>query len=332
VHLDLSPKTFRIALVLVTLACSAFFLAQGTTTLVAAKVFPTSATGGAKPSSGPIEARKGDALPELQKILARNIFDPLTGPLWPPKSEVTELPVTPIDSAAPLAPGQLPPACEGSSRLIASIFSEKRPEWSFASLSMGAESPLLYRFGGQFDGKEIDAIYPEAVYLKAGNGALCSLRLFKSGEPPAARPGVVSAAPATEPAAPSPLASAGGSLSEAELDQGIKQLGDNKFSVNRTLLDKVLANQGEIMRSARVVPHEENGRVIGVKLYGIRRSSILGKLGLQNGDLMRTINGFDMASPDSALEAYSKLRSASNFSVAVTRRGAPVTMDYQVGN
>jgi general secretion pathway protein C len=333
VHLDLSPKTFRISLVLVTLACCAFFLAQGTTTLLAASIFPTAPASAANASTGPIEPRKGDMPPDFHKILERNIFDPTTGALWPPKTEMAEQTAEPIDSAAPLAPGQLPPACEGSSRMIASIHSDKKPEWSFASLSMGAESPLLYRYGGQFDGKQIDAIYPEAVYLKASNGGLCSLRLFKSGEQTAARSPVTSTPPATEPA-PSPLASAasGGSISEAELDQGIRQLGDNKYSVNRALLDKVLANQGEIMRSARVVPHEENGRVIGVKLYGIRRSSILGKLGMQNGDLMRTINGFDMASPDSALEAYSKLRSASNFSVAVTRRGAPVTMDYQVGN
>ena len=86
------------------------------------------------------------------------------------------------------------------------------------------------------------------------------------------------------------------------------------------------------MRSARVVPHEENGRVVGVKLYGIRRSSLLGKLGIQNGDMLRTINGFDMSAPDSALEAYAKLRSARNLSVAVVRRGAAVTMEYQIAN
>jgi general secretion pathway protein C len=67
-----------------------------------------------------------------------------------------------------------------------------------------------------------------------------------------------------------------------------------------------------------------------VKLYGIRRSSLLGKLGLQNGDMMRTINGFDMSSPDSALEAYTKLRSAGNLSIATVRRGAPVTMEYDI--
>jgi general secretion pathway protein C len=78
------------------------------------------------------------------------------------------------------------------------------------------------------------------------------------------------------------------------------------------------------------VPHEQDGKVVGVKLYGIRRKSLLGSLGLQNGDLLRTINGFDMSSPDTALEAYSKLRSANNLTMAVTRRGRATNMEYGI--
>ena len=121
-----------------------------------------------------------------------------------------------------------------------------------------------------------------------------------------------------------------GGISEAELNQNINAVSETKFAVPRTFVDKILQNQGEIMRSARIVPHEENGQVVGVKLYGIRRNSLLGKLGLQNGDLLRTINGFEMSSPDTALEAYSRLRSASNLSVAVTRRGRPMNIDYDI--
>ena len=67
-----------------------------------------------------------------------------------------------------------------------------------------------------------------------------------------------------------------------------------------------------------------------VKIYGIRRSSLLGRLGIQNGDMLRTINGFDLTEPDSVLEAYTRLRSAERLSLSVERRGQAVTMDYQV--
>lgn len=336
-HFDLHPKRTRIVIILVTLACCAFFLAQGTSNLVAAKFLPTTlpsaAVATAKP--GEREALKGERPPDFHTILERNIFDPTTGSLWPPKPVIDPTTVVAPGDAAPppLAEGEMPPVCDGQARLVATIYSEGLPEWSFASVAIGSATTLLYRPGNQIENRQLDSIFPEAVYLKAGNGALCSLMMFH----PEGLTKTASAAPAVaEPAAEGSVAPAtpsfyGSSLTEAELDSSIKQVSDNKYSVTRTLIDKVLANQSELMRSARVVPHEENGRVIGVKLYGIRRSSLLGKLGLQNGDLMRTINGFDMSSPDSALEAYTKLRSAGNLSVNVVRRGSPVTMDYQVG-
>jgi general secretion pathway protein C len=37
-----------------------------------------------------------------------------------------------------------------------------------------------------------------------------------------------------------------------------------------------------------------------------------------------------MASPDTALEAYSKLRSADNLTVAVQRRGRNVNLQYHI--
>ena len=57
---------------------------------------------------------------------------------------------------------------------------------------------------------------------------------------------------------------------------------------------------------------------------------LLGTLGLQNGDRLEAINGFTMASPEKALEAYARLRTASNLNVKLNRRGAPATIDYRI--
>jgi general secretion pathway protein C len=137
------------------------------------------------------------------------------------------------------------------------------------------------------------------------------------------------APPAPATATPAPPMVPGG-ISEAEMDQNIKAISETKFGVPRSFVDRILSNQAEILSSARVVPHEENGQVVGVKLYGIRRNSLLGKLGLQNGDLLRTINGFAMSSPDTALEAYTRLRTASNLAVAVVRRGQAMNIEYDI--
>ena len=114
------------------------------------------------------------------------------------------------------------------------------------------------------------------------------------------------------------------------MESGITRNSDTSFTVQRQLVDQILENQAELMRTARIIPHEENGRVVGVKMYGIRRNSLLGRLGMQNGDMLRTINGFDMSSPDSALEAYARLRNVDHLTLNVVRRGQATTIDYQI--
>jgi general secretion pathway protein C len=65
-------------------------------------------------------------------------------------------------------------------------------------------------------------------------------------------------------------------------------------------------------------------------MYAIRPNSVFAKIGMQNGDTISSINGFDMTSPDKALEVYTKVRSASNLSVSLVRRGQPVSMEYAI--
>ena len=47
-------------------------------------------------------------------------------------------------------------------------------------------------------------------------------------------------------------------------------------------------------------------------------------------DLIKAINGLDMSTPDKALEAYTKLKTASHLSVRLERRGEDLTLDYQI--
>jgi general secretion pathway protein C len=336
VSFALQGQRLSVAIILVTLAVSAHLLARGATSIVAGKVLPPEPVAAAVKVTGAVERPPGSDPPDIHAILARNIFDPATGSLWPPKPvEVPESAATPEIVQEEVTPGVIPPACDGSMRLVASVFSEGAEDWSFASVTTGSDAPMLYRQGSRVQDKELVMVMPSAVYMRSANGRLCSLMLFvppptaSSAPPP--DPAVAAATPPSVAQPPTmPGLVAAGSISETELDQGIKAEGETKFTVQRSFVDRVLQNQAEIMRSARIVPHEENGQVIGVKLYGIRRNSLLGKLGLQNGDLLRTINGFNMSSPDTALEAYAKLRTADNLSVAVVRRGRPLTVDYDI--
>src|SRR5206468_2633129 len=116
----------------------------------------------------------------------------------------------------------------------------------------------------------------------------------------------------------------------ADIASKIQRISATEFNVDKQVVDKVLENQAELMRSARIVPEQENGKVIGIRLFGVRPDTLLGTLGLENGDRVQSINGFDMASPEKALEAYARLRTADHLTVQVNRRGQNTNIDFNI--
>lgn len=92
-------------------------------------------------------------------------------------------------------------------------------------------------------------------------------------------------------------------------------------TISRASLNAWLADEDDVLSSARVIPYEENGAVVGMRLYGIRRTSRLGLLGFQNGDTVRSVNDVPVTDPERLLEAYSRIRDASEIRVLLTRRG-----------
>jgi general secretion pathway protein C len=116
----------------------------------------------------------------------------------------------------------------------------------------------------------------------------------------------------------------------AAIDSGIKKIDDTTFEIDRSLVDKVLANPMAVAKGARVMPSSKNGEPNGFKLYAVRPSSVYAKLGFANGDTLHAINGMELNSMDKAMEVYSKVRDASSLQVNVTRRGKPVTLNYTI--
>ncbi|MCB9599391.1 MAG: general secretion pathway protein GspC [Sandaracinus sp.] len=322
-----SPRTNHIAIliVLASLSATAFFLAQGTTGLLAAAFLPVEPGGAA-----PVGATRAVAARESRDdtaILRRNIFDHEQGAI---DQEVVVAVETPEGPATPS--GEVdwtnPPVCDGSIRLVAAVVNPVAPDWSFAAIVGAAGKAMLYRRGQSVDGREVYHIESSRVLMRPATGG-CQITMF--GEEPAV--GRPRAAPQVAAAEEAPAPNAGtseGGISATDMESGITRVSDTNFTIDRSLVDRVLENQAELMRTARVIPHEENGRTVGVKLYGIRRNSLLGRLGVQNGDMLRTINGYDMSSPDSALEAYARLRTADHLTLSVVRRGQPTTIDYNI--
>lgn len=324
------------------LGLAIYFQAAGAVELVAAKalVAPAAVEGPAarrarraarKPLASGAGTTSGDP------ILARNPFDSVTGPLdrTPISLELPEE-STPDKPKLDLSDPLNAPECPD---IVVNIVSESPdPEWSLAQLKGPGDNAASMRRVGDELGK-LTIAYIGFNSVKASPSVwfvsdeqICQALLFSEKGASAS-----SAPAASPPPAPSPpsrrsrrTTASNANAVPAEIADKIQKVSDTEFNVDRSVIDSVLENQAQLMRSARIVPEQKDGKTVGIRLFGIRQDTLLGTLGMQNGDRLEKINGYDMASPEKALEAYARLRTASSLTVQLTRRGQPLTIEYQI--
>jgi len=162
----------------------------------------------------------------------------------------------------------------------------------------------------------VKRIEPERVYIF--NNTDSRIEYLALNEPPA-------------PAGDRPLVAKVDVLEKPEEGaDGIVKTGENQFGVPRSTVDNALNNISKLATDARVVPAFEGGKPVGFKLFSIKPGSLYSKIGLQNGDVISKINGYEMSSPEKGLEVYQKLKDSSNVTVDVKRRGKSMTLDYTI--
>ena len=110
----------------------------------------------------------------------------------------------------------------------------------------------------------------------------------------------------------------------------IEKIDDTHIKVPRATADAMLADPAKYLRSARVLPSVVLGQPEGLKLYAIRPSSAIARLGLTNGDTIRAINGIELTAPDKALEVFTKLKTADEVTIEVMRRTHAMTITLQI--
>jgi general secretion pathway protein C len=196
-------------------------------------------------------------------------------------------------------------------RLLGTLISTA-PGWSIASLlDTTSQKSQTVMVGERVQNAEVLEILRDRVII-ANNGR----REYISNEPGDGAP-------------PPPLATAVRPAT-SDVGSGIKALDDNNYEIPKADLDKALANLNDLAMQARIVPAFKDGQAEGFKLFSIRPDSLYSKIGIVNGDVVKRINGFDMNSPEKALEIYTKLKDATRIDVEIDRNGSPVRKTYNV--
>jgi general secretion pathway protein C len=182
--------------------------------------------------------------------------------------------------------------------------------WSVAVMrDTEAKATGAFAIGGRIHGATIIDILETRIYLDNA-GKTEYIDLFEPPAPPPPPPGAAPPAPNTDT---DPFA--------ADLAKGIKKLAENKYE---------LGNMNLLSRSARIVPEMKDGKAAGFRLFAVRPDGPFAMIGMQNGDIISSINGLDITSPEKALEVYAKLKSASHLSLGMERNSQKITKEYTI--
>ena len=100
------------------------------------------------------------------------------------------------------------------------------------------------------------------------------------------------------------------------------------ITLDRGEVEQSLNDINRLLTEVRIRPHFKNGEADGIIINRIKPNSLFTKLGLKNGDIIQGVNGKDITSPDDVMEFYENLKSGSQISLQLSRRGKIETINY----
>ena len=96
-------------------------------------------------------------------------------------------------------------------------------------------------------------------------------------------------------------------------------------TLTRALVNQHLADPSSLMQQVRLVPSFRDGRWSGFKTLSVQPGSLIEKLGLRRGDVIKAVNGLPLDQPERLMTLLQHLQSGRRFEVELERDGQRVT-------
>jgi len=99
--------------------------------------------------------------------------------------------------------------------------------------------------------------------------------------------------------------------------------------LSRSEIDEGLQDMGSLLRQALVRPYFNAGVPDGFLISNIRPGSLYKKMGMMDGDIIQEVNHQKIQTADDVMGLLSTIKSSTNLSLTVKRKGNPETLNYQ---
>jgi general secretion pathway protein C len=116
----------------------------------------------------------------------------------------------------------------------------------------------------------------------------------------------------------------------AAAEERIRRTGEHAWIVDRRALTGAAENPSGLLTQLRAVAEVRDGRPAGFRLFQIHGDSLFARLGLRDGDVVRRVNGAEVAEPAALLAFLERLRTEPRVAVDIVRGDRPATLVYDL--
>ena len=112
---------------------------------------------------------------------------------------------------------------------------------------------------------------------------------------------------------------------------GASGIRRQRVSLRRNMITEAIEDVSKLMTQVKITPKMgEDGQQEGLSMSNIKPNSIFRRMGLRNGDVLKSVDGQEIQSVDDALKLYDSLKSANKVAVQIQRRGTERTIEYNI--
>ncbi len=108
------------------------------------------------------------------------------------------------------------------------------------------------------------------------------------------------------------------------------QIGEDTYEVKREFVQANFSDMGNLLVSARAIPYIKDGAIQGFRLVNISPSSFYRIIGLQDGDVIKSVNNIPISNPQVLLKIMSDIQNETYFEIKIDRMGREKTLRYHI--
>jgi general secretion pathway protein C len=226
-------------------------------------------------------------------------------------------------------------------QLVGTFVNPTDPNLRFANVLLNGSTSQMVGVNQSLlnDQATVVDILPKMLYLREGNKLTYRSLWSKAPPPGKASPASRIRTQASRPLVrPNPSQSVRPSQNRGGVNRGlavnwtehVEKQSDFEYQISKQMLDEQLTDLTQLGMQARVIPNYRKGKYEGFKLVGVRPGSLYRAIGIRSGDIVRSINGAPINSPNKAMELFNQLKNSAAIQMEVERRGQIETFNYTI--